>query len=361
MKLLRIGIAVCSVLLLCTCDKMDATYKDFIKDGSIVYTGSPDSIEVLPGRNRISLRIHQSDLSANRAVVYWDNMTDSAAFQTGKPVEELYFPSMTEGIYSFDLYLYDKAGNKSVKSSVVGRVYGAAYEKGLLPTAITSAVYLNEEVTLAWGSREETVLGNELEYTDSAGTGHQLYIDNTTDTTVLSDFGGNKTFRYRTLYKPDSLSLDTFKTDYTPLLAQGPPVEYPKNGWVPTMEDYDVPTNRSPANAIDNSTSTIWHMSKATGYPHQITVDMGAVQEVHGFTYNQRTPLDGAVKLVEIFVSDDGAVWRSLGPYTFANNAAKQYLDLIAPATFRHFRIVIKSDYKSGTATALAELGVYKR
>jgi len=57
----------------------------------------------------------------------------------------------------------------------------------------------------------------------------------------------------------------------------------------------------------------------------------------------------------------DGQTWRSLGPYTFENSAVKQYFDLIAPASFRHFRIEVKSDYKNGTFTAIAEIGTYRR
>lgn len=358
---LRIFILSLSLVLLCTCGKMDATYKDFIKNGSVVYPGSPDSIQVLPGKNRIIFRLYQSDLSANRVVVYWNNMSDSAQFQIGKTEEYLVFPSMAEGIYSFDLYLYDKAGNRSVKSSIIGQVYGDNYEKGLLPTSLNSAIYLNQVVTLTWGSKDETMLGNEILYTNAAGVSVNRYIDKIKDTAILSSYGANKPLQYRTLYKPDTLSLDTFKTSYITVVPQGPPIEYSKAGWSALMEDYNIPTGRSAANAIDNNTTTIWHMSKTSGYPHRMTVDMGSIREVHGFTYNQRTPLDGAIKLVEIFVSNDGINWRSLGPYTFANSATKQFLDLIESATFRHFRLVIKSDYKSGTATALAEVGVYKR
>lgn len=118
-----------------------------------------------------------------------------------------------------------------------------------------------------------------------------------------------------------------------------------------------------PTTAIDNNPATVWHMSKVAGltYPHTISVDMGVVNLAYGFTFIQRTPLDGPLKLVEIEVSNDKTIWESLGSFTLLSIADKQYIELTETANFRYFRVIVRSDYKNSNFIALAEVGVYKR
>jgi len=354
-----IGLAL---LLNSACSKMDSTYKDFIKDGSIMYTGAPDSVYVMAGNERLQLRLFLSDRTAYKATVYWNNKSDSAHFDLHqRSKEDLVFEHMPEGPYSFDIFLYDDKGNISVRTTTVGLIYGPEYVDALLPRAIRNAIYQDGITTISWGNSDETVIGATIRYINKDGVTKEVYSTSDEKSTKLPDFDfdHHPIFTYSTAYWPDTLAIDTFQTAFVEKEAQGPPIEYNRSNWVAYGDDYDG--NRAPANVLDGNTGTVWHMSKGHGYPHQMMVDMKEELEVHGFTYNQRTPLDGAAKLVEIFVSHDGESWQSLGPYTFENSGDKQYLDLLEPATFRYFRFVIKSDYKDGNFTAFSEIGAYKR
>lgn len=347
-----------------SCSKMDSTYKDFIKDGSVMYTGAPDSIYVMSGNERLNLRLFLSDRTAYKAKVYWNNRSDSATFDLHQQTkEDLAFEHLTEGSYSFDIYLYDDKGNSSVQTTAVGIVYGKDYINGLLPRSIRNTIYQNNATTISWGTSDPTIVGAQIRYITNAGLEKEVYSPSDKTSIILSDFDfeNHATFSYSTAYRPDTLAIDTFYTAYTEIVAQRPPTEYDRTTWTAPAEDYDTGNSRPPQNVLDGNTGTVWHMDKNHGYPHQITVDMKQELEVHGFTYNQRTPLDGAAKLVEIFVSHDNINWQSLGPYTFENAEGKQYLDLLEPATFRYFRMIFKSDYKSGTFTAIAEIGAYYR
>jgi len=353
-----------ALLLNGACSKMDSTYQDFIKDGSIMYTGAPDSVYIMPGNERLQLRLFLSDKTAHSAVVYWHNKTDSAHFELHqKSQEDLVFDHLPEGSYSFDIYLYDDKGNSSVRTTSVGLVYGSEYIDGLLPRSIRNAIYKDGTTTISWGNSDPTVLGATIRYINKDGIEKEVHssIEENAVSLVDFDFENHPVFIYNTAYRPDTLAIDTFHTAFVEKAAQGPPIEYNRSTWTAPAEDYDTGNPRPPMNVLDGDTKSVWHMSKSHGYPHQIIVDMKEVLEVHGFTYNQRTPLDGAAKLVEIFVSNDGESWQSLGPYTFENSADKQYLDLLEPATFRYFKMVIRSDYKNGSFTALAEIGAYMR
>jgi hypothetical protein len=362
---------VAGLLVLATafigCSKMDDTYIDFIKDGSITYVGTPDSLKVYPGKNRLKLEWMLSDPSATRARIYWNNKSDSLSLPVvvdpATKKMTVWLDDLREGSYSFEITLYDKNNNRSVVSNAIGKVYGDNYVNTLLTRPVKSAIFKNDSVTVNWGAADLTVVATELNYKDKNGQDHKLIAPASAISSYLTNYSmtAHENFEYRTLYVPDSLAIDTFYTPYQNVKVTGPPLEYSRSGWTASEVDYDLTNPRMPKNALDGNNSTIWHMDKTKGYPQQMTVDMKSEKFVNGFFYVQRTPLDGAVKLVEILVSNDGTTWKSLGAYTFENIGTKQYLELLEPATFRHFRLIVRSDYKNGTATALAELGTYTR
>ena len=355
-----------ALLCLSACSKMDATYKNFIK-GSIVYVGSADSLQIHSGKNRLQLSWIVFDPTATGAKIYWNNKSDSLDVPMHISGESdtimVSLDDLPEGSYSFDIYLYDDKGNTSVKASAVGEVYGDEYIESLLARPITSALYDNGTVEINWGTADETVIGTEVTYLDSAGLTHVVRVSVDSLVTVLEkfDFSVRDTFGYRTLYVPDSISIDTFYSAYQTIKVTGPPIEYDRADWTAPEEDYDVPSGRLPANTLDGKTSTVWHMDKTHSYPHHITIDMHTENVINGFTFIQRTPLDGAAQLIEIETSLDGQSWESLGAFTLENKGEKQFLELLDPVSIRYFRVTFKSDYKSGNFTAIAEIGAYKR
>lgn len=357
------------LLLLSACSKMDDTYKQFIAGGEIPYAGAVDSVKVFPGKNRLQLYWLLTDPQVTKAKIYWNNKSDSLDVVT-KRVNEIdtvrvILSPMPEGAYSFDIFTFDDKGNKSIKVSTTGQVYGDRYISSLLPRPVKSALYSNGKVAITWGSADTHVSGTQIKYTDAAGVEQRVTVpvDSITTTLPNFDFDASETFDYTTEYLPDSTAIDRFNTAYETIAVKGPPVEYAKSGWTATASDFDEPSGRSPANAIDNNATTVWHMSKVAGlnYPRTITVDMGVSNLAYGFTFIQRTPLDGPVKLIEIEVSDDKNTWEPLGAFTLASVGDKQYVELTDTVSFRYFRVIVRSDYKNSTFTALAEVGVYKR
>src|SRR5690606_13636198 len=102
-----------ATVMLCSlsCSKMDATYADFIKDGKIVYPGKADSVQVFPGKNRLSLTWLLFDPNVTRTKIYWNNRVDSldvlADSSPGIDSMHVLFSDMEEGDYLFEYFTYD--------------------------------------------------------------------------------------------------------------------------------------------------------------------------------------------------------------------------------------------------------------
>ena len=350
------------------CESMDDTYKEFIRDGEIVYVGTADSVKIFPGRNRLILNFLISDPTATKALVLWNNQTDSL----GIPIQRVYqtdtisteLTGLKEGSYSFDIYTFDDEDNSSVVVNAVGNVYGDHYIESLLDTPVKGA-YVNEtdntRIDVAWGTADETALGSEVIYTDSSKETHTLFVPSGEKSTALTDYLSGSSFRYRTFYLPEETAIDTFYTSYKTAVVKGVATEYSKSGWVASGTDYDTGNSRPPKNTIDNNESTVWHMNKTTSYPHSMSIDMGEVLTVSGFTFVQRSPLDGAAKVTEIRISTDGVEWSTVGEFTLENVTGKQLVELSVNVSCRYFEVIVKSDYKNGQFTAIAEIGAYWR
>src|SRR5690606_12983786 len=90
-------------------------------------------------------------------------------------------------------------------------------------------------------------------------------------------------FEYRTVFLPDSLSLDTFYTEF----EQSESFTFDKEDW----DIVDFSTEHPGAantvwNVIDGTDGTRWHSHSGNGnssYPHHVTIDLGALRTITRF------------------------------------------------------------------------------
>lgn len=350
------------------CDGMDASYREFIKDGEVIYVGIADSVKIFPGKNRLQLNFLISDPTAIKAKVLWNNKTDSLVMEIQRVYQidtiTVELNNLKEGSYSFDIITYDNEDNSSVSVNAVGSVYGINYITSLLDTPVKGA-YINEDdensVDVNWGVADEMAIGSEVIYTDFSDNIHTLFVPSGESLTKLSHYKQGSSFQYRTMYLPEATAIDTFYTTYKTAMVKSIAKEYDKSSWGASGTDYDHGNARPPKNAIDNNISTVWHMDKTKIYPHSMSVDMGEVNVVSGFSFIQRTSLDGAAKVTEIKISTNGILWSTVGEFTLENATGEQYIDLSVDVSCQYFEVIVKSDYKDGKFTALAEVGAYRR
>lgn len=363
------------VYCLSSCSKMDDTYKDFLKGGEILYLGKADSVKAYAGKNRIKIAwLLPGDPKVTGAVIYWNNKADSAKVTFPKPsltdTISVMINNLAEKSYDFEIYTYDDLGHKSLKVNASANSYGDNYISTLYPRPVNTVVMDGSNGIVTWLGASSESIGIELNYTDNTKALRKIFIPSDSVKTTLAAYKPNSFFTYRSLYIPDTLSIDTFYSVYATKQIKGPRIDVSKAGWTATAyADFDNRAGasyRPPSYAIDNKPATVW-VSKVVGskgYPHTIYVDMGgSTQDIEGLSFVQRTPLNGALKLIEIQVSQDTIVngWKPMGEFTLNNIGGMQYIDFLQPETFRYFKVIGKSDYNNTLHLALAEVGVFKR
>lgn len=203
-----------------SCEKMDDTYKLFVGSGETIYIGKADSLKIRGGRNRLELSwLLLSDPKISSYKVYWNNKDDSIQGSITRTSDidtvRLLLNQISEGSHDFDIYLFDKAGNGSIKSSITGAVYGYNYEKSLLNHTFISSRRDNENYIIEWMPEpEDGMVMIEIEYLNSFKEVIKKQIQGEFDVDTLLNFPINGSILLRTKFLPEPMALDTFNTYY---------------------------------------------------------------------------------------------------------------------------------------------------
>jgi len=221
------GAALCLVAALGfpSCSDMNDNYEVFLKDGETIYPGKADSLKTFSGNYRIMLQwLLVSDPTIARARIFWNTKQDSMeiAIQRTLGVDTIrvIIPNLDERTYTFNIFTFDKAGNKSVSSEVAGVAYGDIYRGSLLNRAYSKVAVTSGKLVITWKAAQKQSIGDELVYTDNTGTEKTVLVPVTETTTTLSDYQTGTSFKYRSGYLPEVTAIDTF---YTGFITVTPP------------------------------------------------------------------------------------------------------------------------------------------
>lgn len=351
------------------CSKMDDSYKQFLDYGQQKYPGRPVVGGVLPGYKRMLLVWqNSSDPKVKKAKIYWNNRSDSMEvnIDPSQQYSVIPFDDLPEGMYIFEIYTFDDEGNRSVKTEIIGRVYGDFYQSTLLSRPIYDATVVNDSLRISWGGISDTAIqGTEVMYTDKFNKTQRYFVGKDILVSQLPDFPrGN--IQYRTIYLPSPFALDTFYTPWVNAYIKGERFELPKTGWTATASSYDNRngrTDRLPEKAIDGNISTTWvNLVGTTKYPHTITIDMGTVRSgIEGLSFYLNQTKE-APKTIRVLISNDNANWTQIMTHMFQYIAGYQYMDFPTTQSFRYFRIIAEEGALSTEPNIiLPEVGVYIR
>ncbi|WP_437921821.1 DUF4998 domain-containing protein [Sphingobacterium sp. LRF_L2] len=223
-RLFRIIVPCLVVYCLVSCSKSD-DYKKYLEGGEITYTGKIDSVTVYSGKERVYVTgLFLADPKIEKLRVYWGNRTDSVdvAIQRTENVDtlKLIIP-VEEGVHNFEFVTFDGLGNKSLTVYKTGVSYGARYSSGLINRPVSNS-YISEgdEGWIEWGGMDLTsgVIATEVSYTDENAAEHRFLVPiDSTASLLPEDYVIGESVKYRTLFRPDTLSIDTFYTEYTEL------------------------------------------------------------------------------------------------------------------------------------------------
>lgn len=199
--------------ILVSCDGMDATYKEFIEDGPIVYIGKVDSLKAYAGRDRVMLEWQKLlDPRAKTAKIFWENRTKSidVSLTDNSKITQFVVDDLAEGTYVFEVCTYDTYGNSSIMSEVPCVVYGDIYERLLFNTKVKSAVFEDGELTVTFAaSLESTFFGSEITYMNSENVSKTVILKAPETVIKIDDFNSSH-FTYRSVYLPEKTAIDYF-------------------------------------------------------------------------------------------------------------------------------------------------------
>jgi hypothetical protein len=337
-KLLLILVAAILLGSMGGCESLEDTYKEFIGTGETIYIGRADSIKTKGGRNRIELSwLLISDPKIAAYKVYWNNRTDSIEGNLVKSDQvdtvRLLLENLPENIYQFDIFLFDKNRNSSVRSSSIGRVYGENYERTLANRTYTSYERSGLNLIIDWMEPESNMVMVEVEYQNTEGEEvvRRILPELLTDT--LTQFPISGTFEYRTLYLPEPNAIDTFYSAPTTVtLVETEGIELDKSLFSNLSLEDDSDTPRYSANVIENlwdgPTSLTYFLQKDTQtppIPNWISIDLGKKSILTKFRVNNMAHhatgwvyRSTSVRRFELWVTNEPQTnpnWRSDGSW----------------------------------------------
>lgn len=191
-------------------------YKKYFDSEEIVYIGKPDSLILIPGRERAMLQwLIVSDPKVSSAMIYWNNKTKEQKIEiirgSGIDTIQTIIEGLEQGYHSFEVFTMDNEGNRSIPEYISGMVYGDNYEKSL-PNRDTDAVQykIGGNTFINWLIADSTSVGVKLTFKTTKGENKTVVIKNEETKTELTDYMPHTEIQYQTMYKPDSLSIDTF-------------------------------------------------------------------------------------------------------------------------------------------------------
>ncbi len=283
-------LAFTAAVVFYSCNKDALDYQKYLDGKERVYPGFPGKVQAAPGNYRVKLSWTASpDPTVTRYVIYWNNAADSVEVKApNRSVSEVsvIIPNLVEYNYSFTLYSYDQAGNKSVPVQLNNvKVYGDSYKSSLTNRfLVASAPYQLDDtgITLYFEQPDTINIATEISYTYKDGSIKKSLIGPSVNTIRLADYKQGTKIYFRSGYVPVKSAIDTFYTVGIDSLSNiMVPVD--KSLFRPLKLANDVGTYTS-----ETSLSKLWNGNKApTGYPdifhsndqtplpHHFTFDMG--------------------------------------------------------------------------------------
>lgn len=348
-------------LFLASCSKMDASYKDFVKPNGINYVGKADSLKINSGRNRVEISwLRGTDPNATTAVIYWNNGKDSVTVpvSAGSPDDTIsvIINDLPENTYTFNIFTYDKYGHSSVRVDALGSSYDSLYESKLLVRLIDEVVQDGDDAVVKWFAADATSFASEIKYTDINGDARQMVVSTGIDSTVLEDFQFGTSIYFRSMYKPDSLCIDTFYTAFDSLFVELAPRNVNLALGKAVVSPSSDCTCGPPESIVDGDKGTYWQPLGADRGDGSVSVGVDLGESV---TFNEIDQywVQGLDKIsgYKIFYSDDNTSWQLA--YWNASGMLEGEKALFEPVTARYIKI--EAYLSSNSGIRLAELEVY--
>lgn len=340
-------IILAGVCITAACKKMDSTYEQYIVKGGIEYPGAAKSAVVRSGNKRAKVVwARGTDPKIVKAKIFWNNFTDSVEVPITADQDTISytFSDLAENFYSFTIRTYDAKGNTSVPVEVSGNVYGDRYQARVLERPVKAPMLNNANLLKIEWTPADTIAGafaTDVEYTNNLNVTKTVRFKAKEINTEISDYKAGTSFKYRTLYLPDSLAIDTFYTGY----LVNTKYRVNKKEWVIKAFDNQHSTGENDVNNIkDGNPATRWHglaSASGTNYPHYFTMDMGISRIITQLSLWRMKDDVRAPDRIQVLTSTDNTNWTDQGTFNFNRFInEEQIFDMSAPTEGRYFKVI---------------------
>ena len=208
------GCIACGML---ACTDMDE-YKKISGDEEIVYPGKIEEAIVYTGDGRVVVEgLCKSDPKIVSCRVYWglgSEYVEVPVDMSGGPFRVRRENALPENSYNFDIYTYDAEGNRSIPVNVTGKSYGEQYKASLTNRLVKSFTLQDGQAVIEWWDIDATQgpYATEVVYTDKQHAVVEKLVPVEEKKTVLEDYDMTTAVEYTTLYRPDTLCVDVFRS-----------------------------------------------------------------------------------------------------------------------------------------------------
>jgi len=208
------GCIACGML---ACTDMDE-YKKISGDEEIVYPGKIEEAIVYTGDGRVVVEgLCKSDPKIVSCRVYWglgSEYVEVPVDMSGGPFRVRREIALPENSYNFDIYTYDAEGNRSIPVNVTGKSYGEQYKASLTNRLVKSFTLQDGQAVIEWWDIDATQgpYATEVVYTDKQHAVVEKLVPVEEKKTVLEDYDMATAVEYTTLYSPDTLCVDVFRS-----------------------------------------------------------------------------------------------------------------------------------------------------
>lgn len=277
------------------CSKDATKYRDYLEEQEKIYPGLPADISAAPGNYRVKLSWQPSpDPSVSKYRVFWNNGADSAevAANTHAPADtvDITITGLVEYTYSFTIYSYDEAGNRSIPIEVNNiKVYGDSYRQSLTNRFLVTAqpYALTAEGIILYFETPDTInTGTIIRYTVADGSERTANLAPDENSILLEDYRVGTKVYFQSAYIPAYSAIDTFLTENVDSLANIiSPLDKGLFAEVHLPNDVGVyGGNTGISNLWNGNTAPtgypdIFHSDAGTALPHHFTFDLGQVYE----------------------------------------------------------------------------------
>lgn len=216
------------VIIMFSCETEE--YPMFPDTAEQASTSELQSFVIRSGNNRVLVQGVVKDPNVSEVRIYWNDRSDSIVVPVNGSTEgdtiNKIVNDLEEGLYVFEAQTFDDAGNSSEVITAGAEVFGANFANRAGNREVVSSALRDSllDVTYRSADMSSGIIGTEFIYENTSGENQELFVSPGDNSLSVSDFESGSTYRYRTLYTPSIMSIDTVYTDY----AEFTPVALPQ-------------------------------------------------------------------------------------------------------------------------------------